>query len=277
MPIQRLLLDLSGMPAVRLSSIGWHDMEPGGWELRGALNAHWTFYRNDRAGAVLHAAGMSLPMAAGRLVLVPGGCRFNSNCTAHLRHLYGYFDVPGILRHRFEQLTHPLVAPACDEDVVLRTLATAPGVMPTPSLALRLAARLGRALADTLPAMVLEGSNDRNDLVTPACRLIDEQYAQPLTLADFARACGMSINTFLRHFRTATGTTPAQAVRRRRIQAVAMELVQGDMSLDGIARTCGFTNRHYLSRVFSSIMGMNPGAYRRRNRHQGCHMEPDDP
>lgn len=257
---------LNRLPMVRLHTISWYDCGPGEWELRKAINAHWTYYCNDRDGGTLYAKGGAVPLKAGRLVLVPGGCRFDTSCTAHLRHLFGYFEVPGLYHHRFDQLHHPLVpAPAAD-DAILHELLRGAGNAPTPAQALRLAALLANALTQVLPETGQINASEDHALIAPACQLIDERYEQPMSNGELAAACGLSINTFMRHFRTATGTTPTQALRSRRVQAAALALERGVESLDDIARDCGFPNRTYLSRVFQAVIGMAPSTYRKRNR-----------
>lgn len=262
--------DLSRRPVLRLQLVGWFDAVAGGWNLRRAINAWWTFYMFDAKGIVISTAGGGeVAVPPRRLVLVPPGCRFNTTCTARVRQLHGYFDLSGVVNLRYAHLDRLFVLPVHPDDATLKRLIAAPGIQPGPRDLLYLAARLGQALAEVLPADVLAGADVGNDFLAKACRCIDEDYAQPLTVANLARLCGVSVNTFLRRFRAATGTTPAQAVRVRRVQVAAEALCQRNDSLDDIARACGFPNRHYLSRVFTAHMGTSPAAYRRRHQVVG--------
>lgn len=261
--------ELDRLPHVRLLSIGWYDPGPGEWELRKAINAHWTYYCNDRDGAILNAGSKAVPMRAGQLVIIPRSCRYDATCPVALRHMFGYFDVPGILNQHFQSVHRPLLVPASSTDGILQELLAQAGTAPSPAQNLRLAARIGLAIAEILPAEAFATANAFNDLIAPACTIINQNYAQPISNQTLARACGLSSTTFMRHFRKATGTTPAQALRMRRVQAAALELERGATSLDAVAKEAGFPNRTYLSRVFHAVLGMPPSAYRKR--HHGVH------
>jgi AraC-like DNA-binding protein len=246
--------------------MGWHTMLPGDWELRGAINTNWTFYCNDAAGAEIITPDGITPLPAGRLVLVPASMRFDARCRARLRHFFGYFTLQGIPHHRIARLTRPLLTPAAAEDALLARLGTAVGERPTPSDQLRLAARIISGLAEVLPTTVLEAADAADHQLAPALRLINDRFRDSIANRDLARACGLSANTFLRRFRDVTGTTPTQALRLRRVHAAGQLLLEGDAPLDVIAKRCGLATRPYLVRVFTAVLGMSPGTYRRVHR-----------
>lgn len=265
-PYEHFALDR--LPRVRLLTIGWYDPGPGEWHLRRAINAHWTYYCNDRDGAVLRTPMGEVPLRAGQLVLIPGSCRYDAICPVALRHMFGFFDLPGLLHQRSLSVQQPLAVPSVD-DGILKELLAQPGVNLSPHQNLRLVACLNQAVAHVLPPEAFIAGDSVHDLILPACRIIDQSYAKPISNAELAAACGMSLTTFLRHFRKATGTTPTQVLRIRRVQAAALELERGATSLDAVAATSGFPNRAYLSRVFQAVLGMPPSAYRKR------HQRPD--
>ena len=266
MPTRPIGLDLSATPSVRLRSMGWHAMRPGDWELRGAINTNWTFYCNDADGADIITTDGITSLPAGRLVLVPASMRFDAHCRAHLRHFFGYFTLHGIPHHRIARLTRPLLTPVAAEDALLARLGDAIGERPTPSDQLRLAARITSGLAEVLPTAVLEAADAADHQLAPALRLINDGFRDSLANSDLARICGLSVNTFLRRFREVTGTTPTQALRLRRVHAAGQLLLEGDAPLEVIAKRCGLATRPYLVRVFTSVLGISPGTYRRINR-----------
>ena len=254
---------LDGLPRIKLLKIGWYDPGPGEWALRRAINAHWTWYCNDRDGSVLRTPAGTVPLRAGQLVIIPSGCRYDAICPVALRHMFGYFDLPGILYQSLQAHLHPLPVPESAADDILHELLAQPGISVTPGQNLRLTACLSQAIARILPPEVFVAADAFNDRIAPACRLIDQAYAKPISNQELARVCGLSVTTFLRHFRKVMGTTPAQALRIRRVQAASLELERGADSLDDIAARAGFPNRAYLSRVFRAVLGMPPSAYRR--------------
>jgi transcriptional regulator GlxA family with amidase domain len=85
-------------------------------------------------------------------------------------------------------------------------------------------------------------------------------------VAALAAAAGQGVDAFHRAFRAGSGQTPAQFLIERRVARAAGLLTGGDMPLAGIARACGFPNRHYLTRMFTRRMGASPAAYRRLHR-----------
>lgn len=77
-----------------------------------------------------------------------------------------------------------------------------------------------------------------------------------------ARAC-MSPRHFARCFRLETGTTPAHAVERMRVEAARTALESGLPSVQRIAEDCGFRNTEHMRRAFQRLLGRPPGAFRR--------------
>lgn len=250
-----------------LRSLSVTDLRPGGWELRGAVNACWTLYRNDRDGAELRTGGAALALAAGRLALIPPGVRYDASLRAPLRHLFGFFDLPGVPRLRLRGFERPWLAPASAGDALLGTLAARVDPRPRLDESFALLQLIAAALAEHAPAQATV--LDAGDRLAPALRLIDSASAQPLANADLARACGMSESHFAHQFRAFTGTTPAQAVLLRRVRLAAQRLLDRDETLEEVAQACGLSTRPYLARVFRAHLGLSPGEYRRRHAGRG--------
>jgi transcriptional regulator GlxA family with amidase domain len=77
-----------------------------------------------------------------------------------------------------------------------------------------------------------------------------------------ARAC-MSPRHFARSFRAETGTTPAHAVERLRVEAARAALESGGASVQRAALDCGFGNTERMRRSFVRLIGRPPAAVRR--------------
>ena len=65
----------------------------------------------------------------------------------------------------------------------------------------------------------------------------------------------------IRDFKHTAAMTPGQYLRDRRIRA-AVELMRTDMPLAGIAAEVGFADQSHLTRLFKTMKGVSPGAYR---------------
>jgi transcriptional regulator GlxA family with amidase domain len=83
-----------------------------------------------------------------------------------------------------------------------------------------------------------------------------------------ARAC-MSPRHFARCFRAETGTTPAHAVERLRVEAARAALEGGLPSVQRIAQDCGFGSTERMRRSFQRLLGRAPAAFR-KVRHQAA-------
>ena len=85
-----------------------------------------------------------------------------------------------------------------------------------------------------------------------------------LTVPILAEQVGMSERSFLRHYREVTGTTPARAVERIRVEAARQGLGATNLPVKRIARDCGFGSEATMRRSFMRILAVTPQAYRER-------------
>jgi transcriptional regulator GlxA family with amidase domain len=88
--------------------------------------------------------------------------------------------------------------------------------------------------------------------------------ARAIGVTDMSRQAGLEERTFLRRFKAATGLKPteySQCVRTEK----ARELLQFTRrSIDQIAWSVGYEDATAFRRVFSRLVGLSPGDYRRR-------------
>jgi transcriptional regulator GlxA family with amidase domain len=77
-----------------------------------------------------------------------------------------------------------------------------------------------------------------------------------------ARAC-MSPRHFARCFRQETGTTPAYAIERLRVEAARAALESGQPSVQRVAQDCGFGNTERMRRSFQRLLGRPPATIRK--------------
>ena len=85
-----------------------------------------------------------------------------------------------------------------------------------------------------------------------------------LTVPILAEQAGMSERSFLRRYREVTGTTPARAVERVRVEAARQALGATSLPVKRIARDCGFGSEATMRRSFMRILAVPPQAYRER-------------
>lgn len=99
--------------------------------------------------------------------------------------------------------------------------------------------------------------------------VIEHIYAHPAgpvdndTLADVAR---LSSFHWHRIYRSITGETAAQTVRRTRMHLAACELVRTSQPINDIGKTVGYPSSQSFVRAFKSYYGQSPGEF--RNAHK---------
>jgi transcriptional regulator GlxA family with amidase domain len=91
-----------------------------------------------------------------------------------------------------------------------------------------------------------------------------EHLADDLGVATLAARAGMSERSFLRHYRARTGTTPARAIERLRVEAALRLLADSTQPVKRIAARCGFGSEETLRRSLWRTIGVSPQAWRQR-------------
>jgi transcriptional regulator GlxA family with amidase domain len=89
------------------------------------------------------------------------------------------------------------------------------------------------------------------------------KLAETLTVERLAERAAMSPRNFARAFTAETGTTPAKAVERLRLEAARMAVETSNASLDRIAEESGFGDAGRMRRAFLRSFGQPPQALRR--------------
>ncbi|TPK78125.1 AraC family transcriptional regulator [Mesorhizobium sp. B2-4-17] len=102
--------------------------------------------------------------------------------------------------------------------------------------------------------------------VATVLEMIDSKLNGDFAVDDLASACNLSSVVFLRAFRDTTGKTPHQWLTKRRIERSGGLLLNSNLSLGEIARSCGFADQSHFTRVFARETGAPPGAWRRNRR-----------
>lgn len=97
---------------------------------------------------------------------------------------------------------------------------------------------------------------------------IDRHFAQALSINRLAGLASLSPFQFIRAFRAATGETPHQYVRARRIARARELLVNTPMSVTDICDAVGFRSLGSFSAVFKRLTGQAPAQYRSSQTRQ---------
>ncbi len=103
-----------------------------------------------------------------------------------------------------------------------------------------------------------------NGRVKELLTFIAAHYAEPLTLETIAASAGVSPRTCGRCFQQVTGMTPFQYLLEYRVKTAAQLLLTTDQTVTEIGFAVGFNDASYFTKVFRTLTGTSPSAFRRR-------------
>ena len=99
-----------------------------------------------------------------------------------------------------------------------------------------------------------------------AIQLMEERYAEKLSLDQLAQAAFLSKYYFDRAFRRSTGLSPHAYLNAIRLSHAKSLLATTRLSAEEISWRTGFSSSKNMIRRFQQAMGMTPMAYRREKR-----------
>lgn len=99
--------------------------------------------------------------------------------------------------------------------------------------------------------------------VKRACEKLESDLGGKFSLEQIAAEFDLSVSHFSRAFRSSTGLPPHQWLLRQRVKTAKQLMTVRDLPLSEIAISAGFANQSHFTRVFSSVVGVSPGVWRR--------------
>ena len=99
-------------------------------------------------------------------------------------------------------------------------------------------------------------------LADKAMRILNERFAENLALGEVAESLGVSEGHFFRAFKGRFHQTPLEHLTDLRMKQGCQLLLNTQMTLSGIAKSCGFQDPFYFSRAFKKWSGQSPSFYR---------------
>ncbi|KAB7706711.1 helix-turn-helix domain-containing protein [Bacillus aerolatus] len=108
--------------------------------------------------------------------------------------------------------------------------------------------------------------NNKNEYslksIQKAMDYIEKNYLEQITLEKVANYVHLSPTYFSRLFKSATGTNFVEYITYLRIEKAKALLMDLNYTVYQIALEVGYSNSHYFSRVFKTIVGKTPSDYR---------------
>jgi transcriptional regulator GlxA family with amidase domain len=94
-----------------------------------------------------------------------------------------------------------------------------------------------------------------------------DRIRRVLSFERLADEANLSVRQFSRAFMEATGTTPAKAIERLRVEMARPRVEEGREALEVIARAVGFADPERMRQSFTRVFGQAPQAIRRAARN----------
>jgi transcriptional regulator GlxA family with amidase domain len=99
-----------------------------------------------------------------------------------------------------------------------------------------------------------------------ALRLLLDNSCRDFPVAALATRCGLSRSYFIRAFKVSMGLPPHHWLMQHRVERARNMLARTNEGIGAIALSCGFADQSHLTRVFHTVVGTSPAAWRRRRR-----------
>ena len=217
-----------------------------------------------------HAAGVLLAsVCAGAFALAEAGLLDGRTVTTH-------WALAAQMAARFPQVqVQPERMVIDDGDLI-----TAGGLMAWTDLGLALVTRLlGPTIAaETARFLVVDlnresqrhfssfaPSLDHGDVaVLGVQRWLQAEGGAEASLTDMATRAGLGERTFLRRFRAATGLKPTEYCQQLRVSKARELLEFSRQSIEQVAWQVGYADSGAFRKIFTRLVGLSPGDYRRR-------------
>jgi len=117
------------------------------------------------------------------------------------------------------------------------------------------------------PYAALDLQTDHQDEpILAVQKWIEDNYAKEFKIEQISKNQGMSLRTFERRFKSATGDTPSVYLQRVRVEAAKRQLEADAQTFDEIVYQVGYEDSSFFRKVFKKYTGLSPKEYRNKFR-----------
>jgi AraC-like DNA-binding protein len=103
-----------------------------------------------------------------------------------------------------------------------------------------------------------------SEIIDRICEFIQKHHAQPLTLQQISRLCGMSQSTFTHRFKEIKGMTFLEYRNQIRCEVAKDLLIKTNHKIISIAQEVGFEDVSNFNKTFKHLVGSSPGEFRKK-------------
>lgn len=119
-------------------------------------------------------------------------------------------------------------------------------------------------LSMAMPEPTFSTGSSTDPMVRAACRTLEANIANPVTVDELAVTLGTNRNTLNRAFNQAFGVGPITWLRQRRCEIAAQLLRDGSESILNIALTVGYGDPNNFSTAFRRLYSQGPMEFRKK-------------
>lgn len=232
------------------------------WQYQDVSSPFWRLFYEFSEGAWVQSAGEEYQLNRECVVILPAGVPFDCGCKAGVRHIWLHFSLP--LNLSPNSLRVFKVPAGLEFQTVAKVfrLATMAGDVSRSQ-------HLGSALLHIVFAAISDDVwrvTDRR--LQRVLSWLEHNIGSEVNNETLAAQAGLGVESFIRWFRGRTQRTPGVYVSELRVQEACRRLAYEDDSIEVIAESVGYSNRHHFSRVFKQYAGMGPATFRRDYRNR---------
>ncbi len=99
--------------------------------------------------------------------------------------------------------------------------------------------------------------------ISKAISFINQNLHEAFLIDDIAKSVNMSISSFHKHFKTITGISPLQYVKKLKLLEAKRLMTLENMDIEGASFYVGYQSTSQFSREYSSYFGMAPGKHKK--------------
>jgi len=131
---------------------------------------------------------------------------------------------------------------------------------------LSLIATLSNAIHSLRPINLETLPNEHVLTVLESMEYIENNYDERINFKELADKSALSYSTYLRYFKTISGTTPSKYQTKCKIKNAVNLLLNTNESILSIGLTCGFYDSSHFIREFIKEKKISPADFRKENK-----------
>lgn len=241
----------------------------GEWSSEGGSDPYSRLYYVESGTGFLRHHGREFKLKSGNMYLIPAHSELSYGCagkiviswlhfTSHLRNGTDLFETAGCPyetrpeEKMFVEMILKRIFISLDSE------SPCAGFEIRACLLLLLSQLLRHSSADMKTA-----SHDKFRRFIPVLNYVQSNHSQKISVGKMASMVKMAPESFSRAFSKCFNTSPAEYVRRKKINLARIFLEDSDRKLGDIAEELGFTDAFHLSKTFKKFTGESPSEFRK--------------